>query len=416
VRRAGAAWLALVGVGVAAVAAADPARSGDDGRDQAEIDDEAGPPGEAADAPPAIELYTMGVGEEWVERFGHSAMCVRWAAPRRTRCYNYGTTDFDHVGPMVWNFLRGRSTFWVSTSSLPSLLQAYTDLDRTVWVQRIPLAPDQARAIARGLAHDALPANRYYRYHHFEDNCTTRLRDFLDRATDGALSREARGSYPALRDLARAGWAGEPPLLHLSDLFVGRRVDRLPTPHEAMFLPLVLRDQVEAVFGVAPELVYARQGPAIPQTPGGRAPIWIAVVLLLAPLGIATLAGGRGRTAALVWALAPCVLLGVVLWAMLAICRVPELRWNELALLLLAGPRRWRRGYARGRVVQLLAVAALAALGVLRQPLLPFVLVPLAAAWVVARAIGSAPAPPRDLGDRREPERAEQQGEGELPG
>ena len=31
---------------------------------------------------------------------------------------------------------------------------------------------------------------KYYRYHHFNDNCTTRIRDVLDRATGGRLSRD----------------------------------------------------------------------------------------------------------------------------------------------------------------------------------------------------------------------------------
>src|SRR6185503_562443 len=84
---------------------------------------------------PVIDLYTIGPGDEWVERWGHSAICVQRARPPRGRCYNYGTTRFDEPGTMVWNFLRGRSTFWVSTSSRPRLVEHYASTDRTIWVQ-----------------------------------------------------------------------------------------------------------------------------------------------------------------------------------------------------------------------------------------------------------------------------------------
>jgi hypothetical protein len=355
------------------------------------------PPPAAAGAPvaleddgPVIELYTMGLGEEWVERFGHSAMCVRWPEPRRDRCYNYGTTSFEQPASMVWNFLRGRSTFWVSTSRVEQMIDSYVALDRTLWVQPLPLSPPQARALAAALAEDARPENRYYHYHHYEDNCTTRLRDFIDGATGGALSRGAGGEYPSLRALSRAGWAELPPLLYLSDVLIGRRIDRRPNAFEAMFLPLVLRDQVEAVLGVTPELIYLRQSRPIGTDPPGRLPFLVLFVLLAAPLVVARRTG-RFERAALIWAVVPVVLLGALVWGLALVSPVPELRWNELLLvflptdlLLVIGPRRWRRPYARARVVGLVLVSLGRAVGLLRQPLWLFVLLPLAAAAFVA--------------------------------
>src|SRR6187401_3573893 len=56
---------------------------------------------------PIIELYTMGQGDLMFEKFGHAALCIRYPRqPRRTRCYNYGSTDFDSVVPLFLGFLR----------------------------------------------------------------------------------------------------------------------------------------------------------------------------------------------------------------------------------------------------------------------------------------------------------------------
>src|SRR5688572_13323285 len=83
----------------------------------------------AADRPvelPVVELYTIGQGDQLFEKFGHAALCLRPPGKDpRSRCYNYGTTDFDSVVPLFWGFVRGRSRFWVSTSSLPRMIRHY---------------------------------------------------------------------------------------------------------------------------------------------------------------------------------------------------------------------------------------------------------------------------------------------------
>src|SRR5262245_55648138 len=83
---------------------------------------------------PVIEVYTMDQGELLVERFGHTAICVRWE-DRKDRCYNYGTTTFEDPVGLGWGFLRGRSNFWVSVQSPEGMLDHYMENDRTIWRQ-----------------------------------------------------------------------------------------------------------------------------------------------------------------------------------------------------------------------------------------------------------------------------------------
>lgn len=362
------------------------------------VPDERSPP-PPEDGAPIIELYTMGQGDLMFEKFGHAALCIRYPRqPRRTRCYNYGSTDFDSVVPLFWGFVRGRSVFWVSVSSRGEMLEYYRESDRSIWRQVIDLPADRAALLADTLARDSLEENRYYDYHHYRDNCSTRLRDHLDRVTDGALSAAARepsqhGSY---RDISRRGFAGDTGILIASDLILGRGADRKPDNFEAMFLPDVLRTEVEARLGARPHLIYTRRGPPFPTDPGsGGRWVWLLLAALLAaPLALShMLWDGRHQRAARAAAAIPLALLGLLLWTLAIASPLPEVRWNEVLLvfmpwdlvLMFAGPELCRR-YARARAGELVLVSILRALGVLRQPLWLLIPVPLAAMALIATA------------------------------
>ena len=56
--------------------------------------------------------------------------------------------------------------------------------------QGLRLRPEQARRLAEFLAWNARPEHADYRYDYFTDNCSTKLRDALDAALDGALQAQ----------------------------------------------------------------------------------------------------------------------------------------------------------------------------------------------------------------------------------
>ncbi len=177
---------------------------------------------------PEVSLVTMGPGDDVFSRFGHAALCVRDAAEPAGRCYNYGTADFDAPVAFTWSVLRGRGRFWVSVTPEPEMLDLYgPGSDRDVWSQELPLPYAARVALASRLAWDALPAHRDFIYHHYRDNCATRLRDHLDAVTAGALRR--RGARPfghAWRTPTRAGFASDALFVLGSDLALGRVLDR----------------------------------------------------------------------------------------------------------------------------------------------------------------------------------------------
>jgi hypothetical protein len=193
-----------------------------------------------------VSLLTMGPGDPTFSKFGHDAIVVQ-ADGERARVYNFGTFSFQSK-TLFRDFLSGRLRYWLSVATLPGTLRSYERQNRSLFLQELELEPDAARALADALEENALPENKYYLYDHFRDNCATRVRDALDRATKGsikkALDRPARMSY---RDHALRLVADDWPLYLGLDLGLGPRVDQPMTEWDEGFLPERLAESVKTV-------------------------------------------------------------------------------------------------------------------------------------------------------------------------
>src|SRR3546814_18202698 len=66
-------------------------------------------------------------------------------------------------------------------------LACYAAVGRGVDVLWLDIPAASAYELAQFLAWNALPENAYYHYDYFTDNCSTRVRDALDKALGGAL-------------------------------------------------------------------------------------------------------------------------------------------------------------------------------------------------------------------------------------
>jgi hypothetical protein len=355
---------------------------------------------------PRVELVTMGTGPMLFHRYGHAALCVvyaRAAALGRTRCFNYGTTDFGSPPQELgWRFLRGTARFWVDTQDYRQMLRIYRHHDRSVWIQRLPLGQTQVNRLVERLENDLKEENRYYTYHHFDDNCSTRLRDHLNAVTGGALRAGGDKSIGVtFRELGRRGIADQAQLIVISHFVMGRRLDRQVTVWESMFHPDYLRRQVHRRLGARPVQVYRRQGKALP-TAGGYGFGWLVLLALLLALPVAaTRQWGRLERVALGVVAVALTLLAVAIWLIAAVTTVPELRVNEALLvflpsdllLVVLGARR-RQWYVRIRLAGLTLVALLLAVGALVQPLwAALLLVALPCLATARRHLPDAPTP-----------------------
>ena len=161
----------------------------------------------SAAATPRIGVMTMQPGEVFWERFGHDAIVVEDPARGEALSYNYGFFDPSEPG-FLGRFVRGEMQYMLVALPLADDLATFRDEGRGVRIQWLELAPAQARSIADALAENAKPEHARYRYDYFRDNCTTRVRDVLDRGLGG---------------LAELGWRPRPLVEGLTETLLHER-------------------------------------------------------------------------------------------------------------------------------------------------------------------------------------------------
>ncbi len=184
-----------------------------------------------------VSVLTMGPGDPTFSKFGHNAILIKSPQTGHGLVYNFGTFTFSSP-TLVSDFLNRRLNYWLSVEPIEETISDYRAQNRTLVEQELALAPEQAEELARALAVNARPENRLYRYDYFLDNCSTRVRDALDRVLGGALKASAgsRATY-GFRDHSLRLTADDP-LLYLGlDFGLSGYADRPVGEWEEAFLP-----------------------------------------------------------------------------------------------------------------------------------------------------------------------------------
>jgi len=144
-----------------------------------------------------VYALTFGPGEHPFLKFGHNAILVQ-PSEGPGWVFNFGTFDFADPD-LIPKFLRGRFKYWLSVGGAEPTMEAYAAENRTILSQELALAPAQKWALWQALRENARPENRAYLYDYFFDNCSTRVRDAIDRVIDGRI--RLAGQAPATRTL-----------------------------------------------------------------------------------------------------------------------------------------------------------------------------------------------------------------------
>ena len=187
-----------------------------------------------------ISLLTCTPGQELYSTFGHSAIRVYDSVNNADLVFNYGTFDF--YDPQFYNkFVKGKLLYFVSIDTLPSFLSEYDYYKRGIVEQAINISCDDKQKLVSALFENAKDENKYYRYDFNYDNCTTRLRDMLEKAAGRQL--ETKNILPKPNTTFRN-------LIHIYldrggqqwsklgiDMLLGNPMDKKVTNREAMFLP-----------------------------------------------------------------------------------------------------------------------------------------------------------------------------------
>jgi hypothetical protein len=349
------------------------------------------PTGATANPAPRIGLVTMQPGEEYWSRYGHNAILVDdGVAPT---LYNYGYFDFGQPG-FLTRFLRGRMLYRLMALPMERDLAGYAAEGRGAQLQWLALEPARAQELASFLAWNARPENADYRYDYFTDNCSTKVRDALDRAFGGALKRELSGRSHGYtyRDEARRLAATLPWLYFGTHLGLGPFTDRPLSLWEESFVPMRLAEALDETRIDGRPVVQARRAllPHRLGEPPAAPPDWrigflltglaTACLLLLGtrPTGARGLRLGTATVIGSMWLACGLGGLGLLaLWSftdhVAAWGNENALLFNPLCLLLLAAVPSLARGTAPPRLASAAAMLVLGFAGLaLFLKFLPF--------------------------------------------
>jgi hypothetical protein len=264
-----------------------------------------------------VYLATYGQGDEVWEKFGHNAIWIHDASTGTTASYNYGMFDFSQAG-FIPRLMRGDMLYSMGVRDADEEIAIYSYYDRDILLQRLNLLPLQRHLLREYLEWNWQPENREYRYDYFRDNCSTRLRDALDRALGGAISAELRGrptGHTYRSHSLRLTGASVPTYAGLM-LGLGSPTDRPIDAWDEGFIPMELARHLRSVQVAGPageqlplvaeeRVLHQSQRAAPAVAAPNRVPGFLGVGLLLGA-GFALLgwAARRSRRGALALALA----------------------------------------------------------------------------------------------------------------
>lgn len=201
-----------------------------------------------------ISLVTQAPGDEIYIWFGHAGLLL--SAYGDDIMYDWGVFSFS---PGFYSdFIFGRLFYRMVPSWASSSIQRAVSEDRSVKILKLPLDRAAKQGVIDFLNYNSLSENRTYLYHYYYDNCATRIRDIVNRATDGDFRAWAEGidTKMSFRDLSTWYMRRSNLISFTLNFLQSSVIDRDVSLYEACFLPDVLMCALETYYNLESEVVY----------------------------------------------------------------------------------------------------------------------------------------------------------------
>ncbi len=188
-----------------------------------------------------VSLVTAGPGTAAHTIFGHTFIRIQDPLYNLDVMANYGVYN-PNQDNFYLKFLDGTAEYSGELQDSRGTIAAYTYYDVDLVQQDLRMTEAQKNKLLGLIQESLLPENKYYRYDFFFDNCSTRVRDLLNEATDGAIIPDgADGQGRTIRWwIDSKSLPGYPYYDYVYDLFLGREVDQVASYTDEMFLPDML--------------------------------------------------------------------------------------------------------------------------------------------------------------------------------
>ena len=184
-----------------------------------------------------ISLLTCGPGDEIYSYFGHSAIRINDPQSGIDYVFNYGVFSFDTPN-FIWRFTKGETDYMIAGERMSSFIESYRQEQRSVYEQVLNISQLEKQSLFDALIENAKKENRVYRYRHFSDNCSTRVRDQFEKCVNHQLQydtlQDTKMTFRNLVDQCVPGnsWNG-----FGIKLALGIPADKVTTYSQKMFLP-----------------------------------------------------------------------------------------------------------------------------------------------------------------------------------
>ena len=208
---------------------------------------------------PEVYLITCGPGTEIYSVYGHSALRIVVPEKKIDTVYNWGVFDFATPN-FAWKFAKGRLIYSLGVYSFEAFLKDYFLEQRWVISQKFNLETPDIERLFLLLEENLKPENITYSYDFYYDNCSTRIRDLIEKAVGEDLLYPPEKTKKELQTFRYLTGEYEKvyPWLKLGiDLLIGSPGDKKASFREMMFLPAHLKNGLS-------ELLIRRNSKMIP--------------------------------------------------------------------------------------------------------------------------------------------------------
>jgi hypothetical protein len=186
----------------------------------------------------SVYLLTCASGNETYSLWGHSALRVVIPAEKTDRVYNWGVFDFNTPN-FAWKFAKGRLNYMLGVYNYDVFIRDYYLESRSVISQKVNLTQVEKLRLMILLGENMKPENRNYRYDFLYDNCSTRIRDIIEKLIGDKLiyPPDEPERTPTFRDQINIYTKAAPWTKMGIDLLVGTPADKKAYFRNRMFLP-----------------------------------------------------------------------------------------------------------------------------------------------------------------------------------
>lgn len=193
-----------------------------------------------------VSILTQDPGKELYAQFGHSAIRIKDDSLNTDDIYNFGMFDFS-TPHFYLKFVKGNLDYFLAVYDYNRLLRISAMEERTIYEQVLNLSNSEKKTLQNLLNTTYRSDAKYYKYKFYEDNCATRIRDFVEMAQGERMSYDtSQYCCKTYRELLQPLIVNNYWINLGINLTLGSQADQLAPSRNFMFLPVHVYDIFEA--------------------------------------------------------------------------------------------------------------------------------------------------------------------------